>query len=179
MIACIGWGSLVWNPGLLPIDSEWQRDGPRLPIEFVRQSKDGHITLALATGMPLVQSLWATLSAGGLDEAVQALKTRENTSSSRIGIWTPTSTKNTDAVRIHIGDWASSKGMAGVVWTALSPKFGGVEGRIPSEPDVISYLEGLTGDVRAKAEEYVRKTPVQVRTRYRESIELHLGWTPV
>ena len=30
---------------------------------------------------------------------------------------------------------------------------------------------------RAKAEEYVRKTPPQIRTAYREAIELELGWT--
>lgn len=37
-IAIIGWGSLVWDPRDLPIESPWHDDGPELPIEFARIS---------------------------------------------------------------------------------------------------------------------------------------------
>jgi hypothetical protein len=39
-IACIAWGSLLWKPQPLKLASGWHRDGPLLPLEFVRQSDD-------------------------------------------------------------------------------------------------------------------------------------------
>jgi hypothetical protein len=43
-IACVGWGSLVWDPRDLPVKGAWRPDGPRLPIEFARQSDNGRLT---------------------------------------------------------------------------------------------------------------------------------------
>lgn len=43
---------------------------------------------------------------------------------------------------------------------------------------VIEYLNGLTGKAREDAERYIRKAPSQIATKYRQSIESRLGWTP-
>lgn len=47
---------------------------------------------------------------------------------------------------------------------------------MPSGTDVVKHLLSLEGEERANAEEYVRKTPHQVSTAYRELITAELGW---
>ncbi len=67
-------------------------------------------------------------------------------------------------------------GGAGVVWTNLGCGFKTSPGLMPSGTDVVKHLLSLEGEERANAEEYVRKTPHQVSTAYRELITAELGW---
>jgi hypothetical protein len=177
-IACVGWGSLIWEPRTLPVTGEWHADGPKLPLEFVRQSQDGRITLAIDfEAGSSVDTLWARLNVKDLEEARQVLADREGLPSTRrIGQWP---SKNTDIVTNNIGQWAKARNLDGVVWTALPAKFKGEDMRAPTAKELVAYLQSLAPDVQARAEEYVRRTPAQIKTRFRQLLEERFGWTPV
>ncbi len=76
-IACLGWGSLIWKSGPLPVAGEWQTDGPSLPVEFSRVSDGGELATAICMNAPAVPVLWAWLDAETLSVACQALRERE------------------------------------------------------------------------------------------------------
>src|SRR5262245_11065562 len=123
-IACLGWGSLVWDARTLPVNGDWKDDGPDLPVEFARQSGGNRITLVVVPVAPSVRTLWASLSAQSLRDAVTALNEREGRpGSNKIGRW-PSDERDEKACQEVIAAWAEKKGLTGVVWTALSPKFG-------------------------------------------------------
>ena len=174
MIVCLGWGSLIWDPRKLPVEGEWQEDGPPLPIEFVRQSNNGRLTLVVDPESRPVPVLWAKLAVTDLSNAAEQLRVREGpTSITNIGCW-PNGVSFDFAN--DIGTWAQSKGIAGVVWTALGPQFSGDRGRRPKQDEAIEYLRGLTGDTLALAREYVEKAPKQIDTDYRRAFAAALDW---
>jgi hypothetical protein len=175
-IACIGWGSLVWNPGVLRCKGAWQADGPALPLEFARTSKDGRLTLVLMDGVAAVPSLWAELEYADPQSAKDALQGREGTGPLSIGLW-PDRAPRYKVGAAEIARWAQEKGLDAVVWTALPPKFGSTEGRPPDSPEAaLAYLMALDAPTAAKAQEYVQRAPAQVRTALRVVFEEQLGW---
>jgi hypothetical protein len=180
-IACLGWGSLVWNPGELPIERPWQKDGPLLPIEFARHSSGDRITLVLVEGFDSVHTLWTMMLVSDLLSAKRELAAREriprNDMDSYIGFWT--TAKDSGGLRsAQIGAWATEKRLEGVVWTALPPRFHHMDGKVPSEADVVDFLRSLDQAQGESAEEYIRNAPRQIDTRYRRIIEEELGWLP-
>jgi hypothetical protein len=177
-IACIGWGSLVWSPGVLRCKGEWQSDGPCLPLEFARTSKDGRLTLVLTDGASPVPALWVELDYADPESARQALAGREGSGPLSIGLW-PGPAPRHKVGADEIAQWAQEKGLDAVVWTALPPKFDGVDRRAPaSAAQAVAYLQGLDSDRQAKAREYVEQAPPQIRTEFRSAFEEHLGWLP-
>ena len=94
-----------------------------------------------------------------------------------IGAWSANFATN-HAEAVSVGVWAKTKGIDGVVWTALRARFSDVQGK-PACHQVMHYLADLVGDVRDRAEEYVRRAPAEIATPYRAEIERQLGWTPI
>src|SRR5687768_6945943 len=92
LIACLGWGSLIWDPRELPIQRQWFTDGPMAPVELLRQSRDGRMTLVLHASAAKVRTLWAVMDAAEIAAAREALRLREGISEERansdIGSWT-------------------------------------------------------------------------------------------
>ena len=180
MIACLGWGSLIWCPGNLPV-GKWQCDGPSVNVEFVRQSKGNRLTLVLYSGAEPMRSYWACMAVDSLKDAVKHLADRECIKCNikkNIKCW---STGYKDPPNIDgLGSWASQRGIDHVIWTALGPKFCSEDGRAPTEDEAVAYLRKLSVKcITANAKEYVRKAPPQIRTAYRRRIEHCLGWTPL
>jgi hypothetical protein len=174
-IACLGWGSLVWDPRELPIQRRWFEDGPLVSVEFQRQSDDGRMTLVVSRNTPRVRVLWSIMDTDDLGLAREALAKREGCRNiDRIGAWSGDDEAPQSIPTLR--DWASTNKLMGVIWTALPPKFGG-EDVTPTEEQVVSYLGALRGTKRDNAERYVRRAPPQIDTPYRRAIESTLGWT--
>lgn len=162
--ACIGWGSLCWDPRDLPV-GEWRKDGPVLPLEFARRSQDGRVTLVVTEDGTELQTLWAELSASSLAEAVNLLALREGCNARHIG--------RSDAAFPYgerVDAWAKDRGLSGVVWTTLPPKWNDENGRAPSLAELKAYLRELPADVRSRALEYIENAPAQIATGYRAEL---------
>lgn len=177
-IACIGWGSLVWSPGVLRCKGDWRLDGPSLPLEFARTSKDGRLTLVLTDGAASVPALWVELEYADPESARQGLAGREGSGPLSIGLW-PGPAPRHKVGADEIATWAQKKGLDAVVWTALPPKFAGEDRKAPeSAQAAVDYLKALDDETIAKAREYVERAPVQVVTAFRAVFEEQLGWRP-
>lgn len=177
-VACLGWGSLIWDPRTLPIHSRWFEDGPLVPVEFTRLSSDGRITLVVDSNAAPVRVLWALMLPTMLRTAKEALRDREgipgNDWESRIGSWERG--EAAPASIPELPDWARAQGLDAVIWTALGPKFRG-QNRSASVEEIVAYLRSCTGEIQERAELYVRRAPRQIDTSFRRRIEAELGWS--
>lgn len=166
-IACLGWGSLVWDPRTLPV-TDWYEDGPLLPVEFTRVSGNGRVTLVLDHEATPVQALWTELKVGTLDEAVEALKVREDVPSAKsIGRWPGSDEYPFTA---DIAQWASRRSVDCVVWTALKVGFKDSRGTRPTLEQLVAHTATLSPEAKAVALEYLEKAPVQIQTAYRPTL---------
>ncbi len=179
-IACLGWGSLIWDPRTLPIQRHWFQDGPLISVEFARQSSDGRLTLVIEPNAKPVRSLWAVMDDMDLDDAIEALRSRENISKkavSKIGHWSIGEESPDDIP--DLPEWNRGRGIESVIWTALGPKFNKKDDEVPVADQAVQYLRSLSGSVRDEAEKYVRNAPPQIDTDYRRRFEAELGWSPM
>ena len=185
--AILGWGSLLWQPKDLQFDKEtgWSENGPFLPIEFARISKDGRLTLVITPNGTEVKTYFAISNYETLEEAVLNLAVREGSGREQIGSYDKST--NTFSHKVffesNILDWINNTDIDAVIWTNLGEKwdFKNENGEeIEIFPDNrIDYLKNLNGSKRALSEEYIRRTPTQIQTHYRTLIEKELNWKPI
>lgn len=153
-----------------------------LPVEFARESADRRITLVICNNVREVQTLWTLLDANDIATARQQLGQREYDAAkpkwieANIGFWDKSSGTSHGESAEAIAAWAHARDFTGVVWTNLDCGFKASRGVMPNGAGVVEHLRGLDGEERASAEEYIRKTPHQVSTAYRELIAAELGW---
>jgi hypothetical protein len=186
-IGCLAWGSLLWDPRTLPRAGDFKHDGPPLPIEFSRVSLDGRVTLVIDPTAREVQTYWVPLAVDSLSEAVEALGRREKISRELHPRWVGLQTRSdrsldageTDAAtRERVASWLGSQALDAVVWTALPSRGPQGESIRPKFEILLDHLESLEGEARSRAEEYIRRTPLGVRTSHRQRFEEILGWIP-
>lgn len=180
--AVLAWGSLVRDPRDLKVAGAFAPNGPLLPIEFCRVSRDGRLTLVIDDTFGAVCTTYSAPSAiENLDEAIDNLRRRERMPSARqVGFVEIASGKRSDiAVQRHpeavvaIAAWATSNGYDTATWTALASNFEEQGGEPFSVTAAIRYLEGLEtrdGAAFARAVDYIRKAPIEVETPVRDEV---------
>lgn len=182
-IAILGWGSLIWQPKDLKFDVNigWKENGPVLPIEFARISKDGRLTLVITPNGTEVQTLYSVSSFDSLDLAVLNLAVREGSGRKSIGYYDKSKDEFSPidfSFKENIKNWIQTTDFDTVIWTNLPVKLN-LENVTKTEKDPdgrIDYLQNLKGFESALAEEYIRNTPKQIATKYRNQIIKTLGW---
>lgn len=184
--AILGWGSLIWQPKELAYNKTfgWQKDGPILPIEFARISKDGRLTLVITENGTKVPVLYTLSNYHNLEEAVLNLAVREGSGRNSIGSYDKN--KDTFSSKFQFEDeiknWIKNTDFDAVIWTNLGENWniknekGDIIRQIEPERR-IEYLKELKGNTSAIAEEYIRRTPIEINTDFRKEIEKKLNWT--
>lgn len=177
-IACLGWGSLIWRPENLKIQSEWFQDGPILPIEFSRQSDNGRMTLIIDEQAKPVRTLWALMTTDTLKLSIESLKEREGVKKDEAINSIQADSKDNTKIALTVIKWLNVINLDAAIWTGLSFSEK-TEKKRPTIEAVINHLQNLDYNARKTAEEYIRKTPKQIDTEYRREIERQLGWSPI
>lgn len=174
-IAIIGWGSLISCPGCLAMATKWHRDGPKLPVEYARVSRDKRLTLVLVRDVEEQPTLWVESDFTNIADAKKNLQSREGAQPNDVGAWSIGATPS-DPIASHLSIWCESKMIDAAVWTALSPK--DVEGqeRVMAVDEAVNYLRRLKEPEARKAEEYIRNTPSQINTAIRSRVRSELLW---
>jgi hypothetical protein len=166
----------------------FRAEGPRLPIEFSRVSADGRVTLVIDPAAPVIQTYCVRMAVSDLDEAIAALGRREKIAPERHRDWVGVQTRSVperDAgetaprERSEIARWLERAPFDAVVWTALPSRMPAGELGHPGLDVLVAHLESLEGAALARAEEYVRRAPANVKTPRRARFEEVFGWTPL
>lgn len=188
--AIIAWGSLIWNPKNLDYDKKfgWVYDGPNLPIEFYRISKEGNLSLVITENGTFNKTFY-TLSNSNLsfEEACENLRIREGKCHKKnIGFYkaeTDEFHSEDFKYKEEIRNWSKEKKIKNIIWTDLPHKWnyenenGETININPNEK--IEYLKKLSEEKKKIAEVYIRRTPLQIQTNFRKEIEAELNWTPI
>jgi len=170
-IAVIGWGSLIWDPRTLARSGRWHEAGPHLPIEFVRISKDGRLTLAIHPPSKEQRTYWVLSALDTVEAARNDLALREVTTVDNVGSAFRDEVRcGEDAIEVAVRRWLGGHSdLEAAIWTGLPFTLEG--------PDVVAqavaYLTSLTlgSAVYDRAREYVTNAPPQIQTAVRREMQ--------
>ena len=177
-IAILGWGSLIWKSDNLAfnIESKWSDKGPIIPIEFSRISNDGRLTVVITENGTPVETFFAISTFESLDQAILNLAIREGSNISAIGFYEKSKNQflpNNFIYKDNIEEWIEkNNSFDAVIWTNL-PENWNNKTKFHNRVD---YLLSLDKTASEKAEEYILKTPKQIKTKLRDEIEDKLNW---
>ena len=182
-ILILGWGSLIYDLDGLPVEGNWQTNGPILPIEFSRISqkgvRSGCLTLVVdPINGASVPTQFILSARHTLAEAIADLKKRERVlNENRIGfVNLLNGTMASWAMENHpeacqtVKAWAIANGVDAVVWTALTSNYQQVRGKPFSVSDALLYMQSLDGDIKKKATSYIRSAPETTETPLRREV---------
>lgn len=178
-IVILGWGSLIWDPRDLPHQDPWMKDGPELPLEFSRISKDRRLTLVIDDlHGEICKTLYAYSPRISLADAARDLQAREGTNEKRIGHYdhrTKVSSFEKFGEQIDIRDilsgWCQRHAVDGVVWTALPSNFNNELDTEFCVEHAVTFLKGLPQTARKNALKYFQNAPEQIDTPLRRRVK--------
>ena len=187
-IAVLAWGSLLWEPGTLTVVTDWEPDGPSLPLEFSRvsSSRTGALTLVIDPHHGAAnRTYFAVSTQQELETAIEQLRKREGTSRGCIGYVDCRHGRSQSRVLStapeSIGSWAEQQHLDAVIWTDLSSNFTD-EGKAQfatiddstmpfSVDNAQEYLHCLKPAGAAKARQYLKNAPLTVQTALRTRMQ--------
>jgi hypothetical protein len=154
---------------VLTVRGEWHEDGPVLPLEFSKRSSKGRLTLVIddVNGVPCRSGWWES-GLESVTDAIANLADREGTG--RIGFVDSINGESEgrdSEVVAKIEAWLSTTNKSAVIWTDLSADFQKKTDRPFSVDNAIAYLQGLIGEERDAALEYLERAPASVQTPLR------------
>lgn len=180
-IAVLGWGSLIWRPGVLRLRTRWRRNGPKLPIEFARVSADRSVTLVIHNGADHQRCYWALSEFSEIADARANLKERERCPKIDPIHFLDAGSSCADAIQRMIFNWLSEKPeINAAIWTGLPSNWKQKRGKEFSCKEVVCYLRQLEADYPAafaRAREYVQNAPSQIQTKLRQRLRSEFGWS--
>ena len=149
----------------------WSYDGPQLKIEFSRisRTRQGALTLVIDEKQGTLTTVaWCLSKRKDLGDATCDLRTREGTTLNYIAqVQIATGNSADDPIL----DWARSKKIDAVIWTALTSNFEKDTGQPFSVTAALTYIKTLTPEGKAKAAEYIWRAPDFVSTPLRIALQ--------
>lgn len=176
-IVILGWGSLIQEPGELPLKTGWRTGSPSLPVEFSRISttREGALTLVIDPQNGInVPTRYAESNRIYIEDAICDLRCREGTVVRRIGFvnlvdGTQRCNVYPEAANV-VQKWASDNNWDAVIWTDLPSNFKEKTQVAFSVGEALKYLKKLTKTGARKAREYFSIVPEDVQTPLRRRI---------
>ncbi len=172
-IGILAFGSLVWDSGDLNLEKDkdgkviWL-DGPNMPIEFCRISKNGRLTLAIDEACGCKNTSFYSISQDSLENTVRKLQKREKISdeflNKSISVVHPFAHRANEGARKYskefldyLAAWGCIESLDCIVFSSLQRRFKDVTGHPFTPQHAINYLFNLEKHAQKGALDYINR----------------------